>query len=53
MQSLQEFKVFIGSGEYLVCREVVRQVPLTIQEVTLNEDLYVLSMEGVNIVLGI
>lgn len=53
LQSLQEFKVFIGSGEYLVCREMVRQVPLTIQEVTLNEDLYVLSMEGANIVLGI
>lgn len=29
LQSLQEFKVFIGSGEYLVCREVCRQVPMT------------------------
>lgn len=53
LQSLQEFKVFIGSGDYLVCREVMRQVSLIIQDITLNEDLYVLSMEGANIVLGI
>lgn len=53
LQSLQEFRVFIGSGEYLVCQEVCRQVPRTIQEVTMTEDLYVLTMEGANIVLGI
>lgn len=53
LQSLQEFKVFIGSGEYLVYWEVCRKVTLTIQELTMNEDLYVLSMKGANIVLGI
>lgn len=53
LQSLQEFRVFIGSGEYLVCREVCRQVPLMIQKVALKEDLYVLAMEGVNVVLGV
>lgn len=53
LQSLQEFKVFISSGEYLLCQEVCRQVPLTIQEVTMIEDLYVLTMEGANVVLGI
>lgn len=36
-----------------MCREVCRQVPLVIQKVVLKEDLYVLAMEGVNIVLGI
>lgn len=53
LQSLQEFRVFIGSGEYIVCREVCRQVHLVIQKLTLKEDLYVLAMEGVNDVLDI
>lgn len=44
LQSLPEFKVFIGSGEYLVCREFCRQVPLCIRKVNLQEDLYVLVM---------
>lgn len=52
LQVLQEFRVFIGSGEYLVCREVCKQVSLIIQEVTIKNDLYV-PMEGVNVVLGI
>lgn len=53
LQTLPEFKVFIGNGKYLMCCEVCRQVPLIIQEVVLKEDLYVLAMEGANIVLGI
>lgn len=53
LQTLPEFKVFMGSKEYLVCKKVCRGVPLKIQEVTLNEDLYVLSMKAANIVLVI
>lgn len=30
VKSLPAFKVFIGSGEYLVCKEVCRQVALSI-----------------------
>lgn len=37
----------------MVCWEVCRQVPLIIQEEPINEDLYVLSIERTNIMLGI
>lgn len=47
------FRVFIGSGEFLVCPEVCRQVSLTLQNVVLNEDLFVLGMGGANVVLRI
>lgn len=39
--------------EYLVCRKVYKQVPLLIQDMLLMEDLYVLAMEGENIVIDI
>lgn len=53
LQPLPEFRVFIGSGESLICREVCRKVPLVVQEVTIIEDPYVLAVEGANVVLGI
>lgn len=53
VESLPTFKVFIGSGEYLVCKEVCRQVNVVIQNTTIMEDLFVLSMGGAKIVLGI
>lgn len=53
IESLLAFKVFIGSGEYLVCKEVCRQVVISIQNTPVTEDLFVLSMSGANIVLGI
>lgn len=53
MQELPTFKVFIGSGEYLVCKEVCRQVSISIQNTDIVEDLFVLAMGGANVVLGI
>lgn len=50
---LPEFRVFIGSGKFLVCKEVCRQVAMTIQNTAIVEDLFVLSMGGANIELGI
>lgn len=52
IQGLLDFKVYLGNGEYLNCKEVCHQVPtLSIQGTLLTEDLFVLPMEGVNIVL--
>lgn len=53
VEPLDAFCVFIGSGEFLVCREVCRQVSLTLQNMVLIEDLFVLDMGGANVVLGI
>lgn len=53
VQTLTEFRVFIGSGEYLVSKEVCRQMSITIQNTVITEDLFVLSMGDANIVLGI
>lgn len=52
-ESLPAFKVFIGCGEYLVYKEVCCQVNIVIQNTAVTEDLFVLSMGGANIVLGI
>lgn len=38
VEALPVFKVFIGSGEYLVCKEVCRQVGITIQNTVVTED---------------
>lgn len=53
MEPLDAFHVFIGSEEFLVCREVCRQVSLTLQNVVLTEDLFILGMGGVNVVMGL
>lgn len=52
-RSLPEFRVYIGSGDYLIFCEVCPHVKIIIQEVTLIQDLYVLTMEGANVVLGV
>lgn len=53
VEPLPTFRVFIGSSEFLVCKEVWRRVTITLQNVVLTEDLFVLSMGGTNVVLGI
>lgn len=52
-EPLPTFKVFISSGEYLVCKDVCHQVGIAIQNTTVIEDLFVLPMDGANIVLDI
>lgn len=53
VEALLAFNVFIGNGEYLVCKEVCRQVGITNQNMEVTKDLFVLSMGSANIVLGI
>lgn len=53
LHPLPEFHVYIGSGEYLICRGLCEQVTICVQEATIKQNLYVLTMEGANIVLGI
>ncbi|GKB71997.1 ty3-gypsy retrotransposon protein [Tanacetum coccineum] len=51
--STKAFKVYIGSGESLLCERVCSQVTLCMQELTIEVDLYVLPMKGPDVVLGI
>lgn len=50
---LSEFHFYIGSGEYLICRGMCQQVSICIQEATVKQDMFLLTMEGANIILGI
>ncbi|KAI3756929.1 hypothetical protein L6452_04461 [Arctium lappa] len=47
------FQVSIGSGATLLCDHVCAQVNLTLQGLTINVDLFVLPMQGAEVVLGI
>lgn len=53
LHPLPEFHVYIGSGEYLICRGLCQQVTICVQDASIKQDLYVLIIEGANIVLGI
>nr|GEV89826.1 hypothetical protein [Tanacetum cinerariifolium] len=47
------FKVYIGSGETLLCESFCAQVPIKLQGFSMDVDLYVLPMQGPDVVLGI
>ncbi|GKC52217.1 ty3-gypsy retrotransposon protein, partial [Tanacetum coccineum] len=51
--STKAFKVYIGSGESLLCERVCSQITLCMQGLTIEVDLYVLPMKGPNVVLRI
>lgn len=53
IEPLPVFHLFIGSGEFLVCKEVCRQVTLTLQNTIITKDLFMLRMGGTNVMLGI
>ncbi|GJW93030.1 ty3-gypsy retrotransposon protein [Tanacetum coccineum] len=53
LQATKVFKVYIGSGESLLCESVCSQVTLHMQSLDMEVDLYVLPMQGPNVVLGI
>lgn len=53
VKTIDAFKVYIGSGDYMVCNLVCSQVPLSLQGKSFSVDLYVLSIEGPDVVLGI
>ncbi|KAH0655105.1 hypothetical protein KY285_029987 [Solanum tuberosum] len=47
------FSVVVGSGQRLRCEGVAKKIPLTIQGNKIVEDLYILSLHGADIVLGV
>lgn len=53
IQSIPAFRVYIGNGNFLICRFQCLQVPLVIQGHTFKLDFYILPIEGPDAVLGI
>ncbi|GJV78676.1 ty3-gypsy retrotransposon protein [Tanacetum coccineum] len=53
LQATKAFKVYIGSGETLMCENVCSRVTLQMQGLEMEVDLYVLPMQGPDVVLGI
>ncbi|GKC89011.1 ty3-gypsy retrotransposon protein [Tanacetum coccineum] len=53
VQATKAFKVYIGSGESLLCENLCTQVMLSMQGLAVEVDLYVLPMKGPDVVLGI
>lgn len=49
----QPFKVRVGSGAYLHCHQICHEVTLLVQSHSFNLDLFVLDIEGADVVLGI
>ncbi|KAL5823102.1 hypothetical protein ACOSQ4_021002 [Xanthoceras sorbifolium] len=53
VQATDTFRVYIGNGDFLICRFSCPQVALTMQGHLFHIDLYVLPIEGPDVVLGI
>lgn len=49
----QPFKVRVGSDAYLHCHQIFHEVTLLVQSHIFNLDLFVLDIEGADVVLGI
>ncbi|XP_043725704.1 uncharacterized protein LOC122672270 [Telopea speciosissima] len=50
---IREFKVLIGNGDYLLCSKKCKPISLQLQGHTFTIELYLLPIEGAEIVLGI
>lgn len=53
IQPTTHFRVYIGNGDFLVCQLYCPQVNLTMQGYAFTLDLFVLPIEGPDVVLGI
>ncbi|KAD4179495.1 hypothetical protein E3N88_28086 [Mikania micrantha] len=53
IESITPFSVLVGSGERLPCSRIAKQVELKIQKSTVIVDLYVLPLQGWDLVLGV
>ncbi|KAH9649104.1 retrotrans gag domain-containing protein [Citrus sinensis] len=53
IQSTSAFRVYIGNGDFLVCRFHCLEVPIVIQGHEFCLDFFVLPIEGPEVVLGI
>ena len=47
------FRVYIGNGDFLVCKQFSPQVNLTMQGTNFMVDLFIFAIEGTYVVLGI
>ncbi|KAH9649714.1 hypothetical protein KPL70_026087 [Citrus sinensis] len=52
IQPTANFRVYIGNGDFLVCKYVCPKVALTMQGTVFTLDLFVLPIEGPDVVLG-
>jgi hypothetical protein len=53
IQPLSSFTVMVGNGEHLHCTGLCIDTPLTVDEHTFNLSLYVLPIQGADVVLGV
>ena len=53
IQPTPKFRVYIGNGDYLICQHTCPQVALTLQGNVFPLDLFILPIEGPDVVLGI
>ncbi|GJY31067.1 ty3-gypsy retrotransposon protein [Tanacetum coccineum] len=53
IKSTKAFKLYIGSRESLLCKSVCLSVTLHMKGMVMEVDLYVLPMQGLDVVLGI
>ena len=53
LKSVPSFRVYIGNGDSLVCQFCFSQIPLTLQVHSFLVDLFILPIEGPDVVLGI
>ncbi|XP_061371285.1 uncharacterized protein LOC133313888 [Gastrolobium bilobum] len=54
IQAIKKFKVQVGNGDSLFCEGLCAKVPIILQQVHLFDiDLYVLDLNGADIVLGV
>ena len=53
IQPTSSFRVYIGNRDFLVCKYFCPQVALTLQGTVFTLDLFVLPIEGPDVVLGI
>ena len=53
IQPTSKFRVYIGNGDFLVCQHSYPHIELLMQGILFTLDLYVLLIEGSNVVLDI
>ncbi|KAJ0101241.1 hypothetical protein Patl1_05261 [Pistacia atlantica] len=50
---IQSFWVQVGNDDMLLCEDVCRQVSLVLQSATFSLDLFILDLQGADVVLGV
>ena len=53
IQPILTFRVYIGNGDFLACKFLCPQVTLTMQGTDFSLNLFVMPIEGLDIVLGV